>query len=167
MLRPEEAREQFAHARTTGLVTICRSAERRHRLPRALLLAVASRETNCRDVVGDFGHGRGVFQIDDRFHHEWLAEHGSDRPGRTPPVADAAELAGTLLADALAVAHNHELAGDRATKFAASAYNAGLGGALAGLERGNSDLETTGRDYGADVVARMHILRALERAQRT
>ncbi len=103
-----------------------------------------------------------MFQIDDRFHHDWLSEHGSEGPGRTPPVVDAAELAATLLVEALAVANKHGLAGDGATKFAASAYNAGLGGALAGLERGNSDLETTGRDYGADVVARMHVLRGLE-----
>src|SRR2546425_8149883 len=133
MLPPEEARAQLAHARATGLVTLCHQAERRHGLPQALLLAVASRETNCRDVVGDFGHGRGVFQIDDRFHHDWLVEHGAAGPGRTPPVAAAAELAGTMLAESLAVAHRHELGGDGATKFAASAYNAGLGGALAGL----------------------------------
>ena len=166
MLRPEEAREQFAHARATGLVTLCHEAERRHALPRALLLAVASRETNCRDVVGDFGHGRGVFQIDDRFPHDWLAEHGAAFPGETPPVADAAELAASMLADAIAIARRHELAGAATTRFAASAYNAGLGGALAGLRRGDSDLETTGRDYGADVVARMRTFRRLERAKR-
>jgi len=166
VLRPEEAREQFAHARATGLVTLCHKVERRHGLPRALLLAIGSRETNCRDVVGDFGHGRGVFQIDDRFHHDWLAEHGAAFPGELPPIADAAELAATMLADAIAIVREHELAGDAVTKFAASAYNAGLGGALAGLRRGDSDLETTGRDYGADVVARMHSFHRLERAKR-
>ena len=167
MLPPQEARAQLAHARATGLVTLCHQAESRHGLPRSLLLAVASRETNCRDVVGDFGHGRGVFQIDDRFHHDWLAENGAAGPGRTPPLGVAAELAAALLVEALAVAKRHELTGDKATKFAASAYNAGLGGALAGLRRGDSDLDTTGRDYGADVVARMQTFRALERAQRT
>ena len=166
MLRPEEAREQFAHARTTGLVTLCHKAEQRHGLPQALLLAVASRETNCKDVVGDFGHGRGAFQIDDRFHHDWLAQHGAAAPGRTPPVGAAAELAASMLVESLAVARTHELHGDAAAKFAASAYNAGLGGALTGLRRGNSDLETTGHDYGADVVARMHAFRRLERAER-
>ena len=166
MLPPEEARAQLAHARATGLVTLCHQAERRHGLPQALLLAVASRETNCRDVVGDFGHGRGVFQIDDRFHHDWLAEHGAAGPGRTPPVGAAAELAASMLVESLAVARRHELTGDNATKFAASAYNAGLGGALTGLRRGDSDLETTGHDYGADVVARMRTFRVLERAKR-
>src|SRR5919204_905485 len=135
MLRPEEAREQFAHARATGLVTLCHMAERRHGLPRSLLLAVASRETNCRNVVGDFGHGRGVFQIDDRFHHNWLEQHGAGAPGETPPLGAAAELAASLLVESLAVAHRHGLGGDAAAKFAASAYNAGLGGALAGLRR--------------------------------
>jgi hypothetical protein len=117
-------------------------------------------------VVGDFGHGRGVFQIDDRFHHNWLEQHGAGAPGETPPLGAAAELAASLLVESLAVAHRHGLGGDAAAKFAASAYNAGLGGALAGLRRGDSDLETTGRDYGRDVVARMHVFHALERAER-
>ena|SRR5947209_5751919 len=165
MLRPEEAREQFAHAHAAGLVTLCHKAEQRHALPHALLLAVASRETNCHDIVGDSGHGRGVFQIDDRFHHDWLAQHGAAAPGKTPPVGAAAELAASMLAESLAAAKQHKLTGEGAVKFAASAYNAGLGGALAGLKRGNSDLETTGHDYGADVVARMHLFQKLERAQ--
>jgi hypothetical protein len=135
-------------------------------LPDALLLAVASRETGCRDVVGDGGHGRGVFQIDDRFHHEWLAAHGAGETGKTPPVADAAEYAASMLAGSLAVARKHALTGEPMVKFSASAYNAGLGGALEGLRRGDSDLETTGRDYGRDVVARMRAFRALEVAQR-
>lgn len=49
-------------------------AAARHGLDPALLAAVAAQETGGpgsnagRNVVGDGGHGRGVFQIDDRWH---------------------------------------------------------------------------------------------------
>lgn len=49
-------------------------AARRHGIDPRLLAAVAAQETGGpgsnagRNVVGDGGHGRGVFQIDDRFH---------------------------------------------------------------------------------------------------
>jgi hypothetical protein len=39
-----------------------------HGLPRCLLYAVGSKETNLRNVVGDGGHGHSVFQLDDRWH---------------------------------------------------------------------------------------------------
>src|SRR6201990_3148787 len=37
-------------------------------LPRMLLFAIGSRETNLTNEVGDFGHGHGVWQLDDRSH---------------------------------------------------------------------------------------------------
>ena len=163
----EELRGQLERARANGLATVCYKEERRLDLPPALLLAIASRETGCRDIVGDGGHGRGAFQIDDRFHHDWLATHGADGVGEVPPLRAAARLAALLMSQGLALARTHDLAGDNAVKFAASSYNAGPGGALAGLRRGDSDLGTTGHDYGADVVARRHAFRALQIAERT
>lgn len=50
------------------------AAARRHGLDPELLAAVAAQETGGpdtnagRNVVGDGGHGRGLFQIDDRWH---------------------------------------------------------------------------------------------------
>lgn len=50
------------------------AAARDHGLDPALLAAVAAQETGGpgsnagRNVVGDGGHGRGLFQIDDRYH---------------------------------------------------------------------------------------------------
>lgn len=42
--------------------------EEQHNFPYGLLMAVGSRETNLQDIVGDNGHGHGVFQLDDRSH---------------------------------------------------------------------------------------------------
>ena len=163
MPTPEELRVELARANASGLVTLCHLAEQRHGLPQALLLAVASRETGCRDIVGDFGHGRGVFQIDDRFHRDWLDEHDAAAPGKVPPLKAAVELAATLLAGGFDVGRHQALTPAATVKFAAATYNAGVGGALDGLRRGNPDLATTGRNYGADVVRRMHGFRALEK----
>jgi hypothetical protein len=162
----DELQVQLDRARTTGVAAACYKEERRIHLPRSVLLAIASRETGCEDVIGDGGHGRGVFQIDDRFHYDWLVTHGAAEPGRTPPLRAAARLAALLVAQGLGIARNHGLKGDDAVRFAAASYNAGVGGALVGLRRGDPDLETTGGDYGADVISRMHSFRALQAAER-
>lgn len=155
---PAELDAELASARVQGLDAVCASAERSAKLPAGLLLAVASRETGCRDVVGDGGHGRGVFQIDDRSHADWLAAHGAGGPGGVPPVAEAAGYAARLLAGGLEYGRAHGVAESDLLKFALSAYNAGSGGALGGYREGDSDRATTGGDYGADVLARLEFL---------
>jgi len=64
----DQLAEQVSRARARGWTPVMRKAEKRYKLPAALLLALASRETDMNDIVGDKGHGRGLFQIDDRFH---------------------------------------------------------------------------------------------------
>ena len=68
----EQLVAQLEAARAWHLDRLCLDAERKAGLPHGMLLAIASRETGCRNVVGDGGHGRGVFQIDDRWHRDWL-----------------------------------------------------------------------------------------------
>lgn len=80
------------------------AAARAHGLDPALLAAVAAQETggpgatSGRNVVGDGGHGRGVFQIDDR---SWAF-------ARTPAAMDPgrnAAMAAQILADDLRAYH--------------------------------------------------------------
>ncbi|RAJ70301.1 hypothetical protein K378_01466 [Streptomyces sp. Amel2xB2] len=109
------------------------AVEKKHGLTANLLLAVGSRETNLRDVVGDGGHGHGVWQIDDRWH-------------KVPSGVEAqADYAAALLA-----------ANYKALKSwpnAVAAYNAGLTGVKTALAAGKSaDSATTGGDYAADVL---------------
>ena len=67
-------------------------------LPAGLLLAIASQETDMNDVVGDGGHGRGLFQIDDRSHTDFLRA-ATARAGRAGSrrFAAAAKYAAALL----------------------------------------------------------------------
>ncbi len=150
-----ELTRQRRAARANGWDAICHAAEGEKGLPRGILLAVASRETGMTDVVADGGHGRGLFQIDDRSWKEWLTAHGAGGRGKTPPVSDAARLAAAYLTENLAFGRKHGVARADLLKFALSAYNAGAGGAIRGYGEGDSDLHTTGADYGRDVLERL------------
>jgi len=111
--------------------------------------------------VGDAGHARGAFQIDDRYHGPWLAAHAAAAAGRVPPLDAAADFAAALLAPELLAGRAQGLRDEALLRFAAAAYNAGRSRALRGLAQGDPDLETTGRDYGRDVVARLRLFRLL------
>ena len=154
----QQLKGQVDGAKQTGLVKACADAELGRKLP-AGWLAIASRETNCRDIVGDGGFGRGVFQIDSRSHADFLAANPG--PNGIPPLPAAANYAAGIAASGLAAAKKLALAGDAAIKFAAAAYNAGEGGATTGLkERGDPDARTTNRNYGDDVLTRLHLIQA-------
>ena len=112
----DELAEQVAARARAGGCRSWRKAEKRHKLPAGLLLAVASRETNMEDKVGDGGHGRGLFQIDDRFHGDWLAQHGAPGAGTTPRLADAAEFAAAMLASNLDFGSRRESAPKRSAQ---------------------------------------------------
>jgi hypothetical protein len=93
------------------------AAARRHGLDPALLAAVAAQETggpgstSGANVVGDGGHGHGIFQIDDRFH-PFAATPAAMDPAKNADYA-AGMLSGLL----------HRFGGN--VRSALSAYNAG------------------------------------------
>ena len=49
-ITPEQLAQQVALARTRGWAPFIAGAEKRHKLPAGLLLAIASRETNMQDL---------------------------------------------------------------------------------------------------------------------
>jgi hypothetical protein len=93
------------------------AAATRHNLDPRLLAAVAAQETggpasnSGRNVVGDGGHGHGVFQIDDRWHAF----------ARTPAAMDPAQNAD--YAAGILASNLDQYGGD--VHAALSAYNAG------------------------------------------
>lgn len=114
--------------------------EKANGLPDGLLIAVGSRETNLKNVIGDGGHGHGVWQRDDRWH---TIPDGYDQD-----VRKQAEDAAALLAANYKVLKNWG--------FAVAAYNGGVSGIQAAILAGRSpDSATTGGDYAADVLGRL------------
>ena len=108
-------------------------------LPRMLLFAVGSRETNLTNEVGDFGHGHGVWQLDDRSHTPpgGFAQFDGNVPLQCSIAADM--LRGLLTIEA----GNVERAANR--------YNSGQ----------PETAKTTHQNYGPDVVERMQTLQQL------
>ena len=111
-------------------------AELARGLPRMLLFAVGSRETNLTNEVGDFGHGHGVWQLDDRSH---TPPGGFARFDVNVPLQSA--IAATMLQGMLTITGGN-------VEEAAAIYNSG--------QRG--ELGTTHHDYGIDVQQRMQFL---------
>lgn len=93
------------------------AAATRHHLEPRLLAAVAAQETggpgadSGRNIVGDAGHGHGVFQIDDRWHAF------ARSPAAMDPASNADYAAGMLESNL------HRYGGD--VRAALSAYNSG------------------------------------------
>jgi peptidoglycan hydrolase-like protein with peptidoglycan-binding domain len=108
-------------------------------LPRMLLFAVGSRETNLTNVVGDGGHGHGVWQLDNRSHTP---------PGGFPAFDGNVPLQCSIAADML-----HDLLAMEAgnAQRAANRYNSGQ----------PETAHTTHQNYGPDVVERMQTLQRL------
>lgn len=118
------------------------AVERAVKLPPMLLWAVGSRETNLRNVIGDGGHGIGIWQRDRRAwtlpgNVAWYLAH---------PRRQAEDAAALLLG----------LRGKLgAWPAAVAAYNAGEGAVRKALAAGvDPDSRTTGGDYAADVESR-------------
>ena len=123
--------------------------EQVYKLPRMMLFAVGSRETNLTNETGDGGHGHGVWQLDDRSH--------TIPPGFGSNVRLQATTAAHMLAGLLA-----EFAGQPPeTKIRAAmvGYNAGAGTAAYNLEHFiDLDTGTAHDNYSADTYARMTYL---------
>ena len=138
-----------------------------------LLLAIMSRETNMQNIVGDAGHGRGGWQMDDRWQEEFLrrtlgCKPGSSKPlwfssypkGRVPTIGPAARRCANMIEAGVTEAGREGVPFGHRLKVAVSGYNAGMTGAIRAYHKtGNSDDATTGGDYAQDVLARAHTLR--------
>ncbi|GEM_PF-5512424 len=129
------------------------AAEQQHGLPAFLLYAVGSRESNLRNIAGDFSQRPG--ESSKRFHGfgVWQRDSGAFGVGMSylDDVPKQAEDAGGLLASNFARFGRWDAA--------TAAYNAGAGAVSKALQAGRSvDSVTTGKDYSTDVLARRTVL---------
>lgn len=126
--------------------------------------AIASRETNCVNKLGDVQagvpHGVGIVQIDVQHPIARQArDSGSWTTNPDPLIAFGAQMLASNIHQAGSVFP--ALSPDQHLKIAASGYNCGMGNAIAGQRNGDSDQRTAHGTYGADVMARMAIFRQL------
>lgn len=98
--------------------------------------------------TGDGGHGRGLMQIDDRYHKAFCSSEDWKDPAKN--LHKGAEI--------LRAAHDFfrakDLHGRDLWRCAIAAYNAGASRVLAQINAGhNPDEATTGRNYSTWVIA--------------
>jgi hypothetical protein len=152
---PDALARQVRIARQNGLLGMLVGAAARQHLPPAFVVAVASRETGIRNILGDGGHGVGVIQIDTRYH-ALAREMKANGTWKTQP-GRLIEYGAGLLRHEVDWAKAHWPQFDP-LKIAAAAYNAGEGNARRGVEEGDADAHDTGHDYAADVLKRMRAI---------
>jgi soluble lytic murein transglycosylase-like protein len=152
---------QLAYVRKSGFFTLLKAAADKYDLPVAYVLAIASRETNMRHMLGDGDHGVGIIQIDIRYH-EIAARMKADGTWKTQPGPLVDYGVKLLRTNYNWAQREWPQYGERGwRKIAASAYNSGQGNTRKSVAEGDSDLRTTGDDYGKDVLARMEVLEDL------
>lgn len=147
---------EFNVARNNGWIEFFAEAGQRFNWPTALLMAVASRETNMRNILGDGGHGHGIMQIDDRSFPQFTSS-GQWRIPRLNILKGAEVLNGKRR-----FLSNNGVGGETLSRASVAAYNGGEGRVLRAIRRGlGVDSVTTGRNYSADVLARAAVFREL------
>lgn len=153
----KEIQTQLSRLHQAGFYDmLTRNATANGLLP-TFFFAIASRETNCRNILGDYkdkqAHGVGMVQIDVQHSIAQQArDNGSWLTNPEPLIAFGAQLLAANIQQARQTFPH--LTADQHLKIAASGYNCGMARAISGQQAGDSDQHTTGRDYGADVLAR-------------
>lgn len=114
----------------------------KHGLLINILIAQCLHESGGKNILGDGGHGRGLMQIDDRAHPDWLA---ANKDGLDP--ASNIDYACQLMSDL--VAH---YAGDY--HHALAAYNSGMGNVHRAMAHDLPDEEYTAHhNYATAIIA--------------
>jgi hypothetical protein len=146
-----DLRRQLQHAVSSGWMPCFDAVAQGSHFEIEFLLAIASRETNLRNIKGDFRdgewHGFGMMQVDIRTAPEFCC-------GWTPDqVEGSIEHGGKILAEKRA---SLATKGITDLKSIAAAYNPGAANVIHSHQAGlDADRTTTGHDYGSDVIARM------------
>jgi hypothetical protein len=169
MSTPSKAQllQQLRSIQGNGLLIYLRAAAEAHGLPVGYVVAVASRETNCVNELGDYQggqyHGVGIMQRD--IQHPEAKQARDDGSWKTPAGikllvdADVEELAqncGTVRG------YFDDVTEDDVLRIAADGYNDGISRALRDAnDGGDPDRHTTGHDYGEDVMARKAVFDVL------
>ena len=158
MATKAELRTQLKRLRETGFADKLTQHGASHGLQQTYFFAIASRETNCRNILGDKRngefHGVGIIQIDIQHQIARKARDTGSFKTNPDPLLDF----GAGILEANLKQAKQKLPGlneQQLLKVAASGYNAGITRAITGAKQGDSDKFTTGHDYGKDVMARM------------
>ena len=163
----EQLAAQLQHMKDMGMDRMLADGASTYSLPVAFVMAIASRETNCRNILGDFqdhvAHGVGILQIDVQWPlAKRMRDDGTWQTDPQPLINMGCEILRNNLHDAQQDFSNQSLM--QQLQSAADGYNAGMGREIAHEKSDGGvpdDSITTGHNYGSDVIARMAIFSEL------
>lgn len=161
-MSPEINRE-FAYAKAEGWLPFFADAGKAYDFPPSLLMAIASRETNMRNIIGDGGHGFGLMQVDIRSFPDFC-HSGAWRNVRLGIQTGAQILDAKRTQVEHGVGNHLSIAGyqfvgspvapGQLERIAVAAYNCGLWSYYSFSQGKDPDRFTTGHNYSADVLGR-------------
>ena len=151
-----QARVHLGHAKRLGIASILVDEARTIGIPPSVAFGICSRETLCGAAIertgwaGDGGHGRGVMQVDDRYHKTFVRTYANNNHRANIRYALQKVLAVDLKTFGGSL------------RQALAAYNSGAGNVRKAIRAGlDPDAYTTGRDYGRDVLHRATLFKQL------
>jgi hypothetical protein len=169
---------RFVIARTGGLIDAITAAvaatgspDTPRRWTVEMLLAIGSRETGYLwqthwarygdwAILGDQGHGHGVWQIDDRSHADFTSTDAWKDPRQC--AAKAIEVLNATARALTAYVNPIDVATDIFFRLVIAGYNCGPRNACLGWRNhGDPDKFTTQGNYSADVIAEIPVYLAL------
>jgi hypothetical protein len=167
----EDLQGHFRTAGDHGWIAHFEQAASDYAFPLAILIAIASRETDMRNIIGDGGHGYGIMQIDDRSFPDWC-HSGAWKDVRSGIMKGALVLDGkreqvrngqgkSLNVGGLPFTGATIPSEDELMRIAIAAYNCGLWAYYSYSTEDNPDLRSTHQDYSADTLARAAVFRGL------
>jgi Transglycosylase SLT domain len=148
--------QQLTRARNNGWIPFFSEAAQKFNFSLPLLIAIASRETNIKNIIGDSGHGHGIMQIDDRSFPDFTNSDRAKDPRQNILKG------GEVLSGKRRFLSQKGISGDLLMRASIAAYNGGEGRVFRAINRGRDvDSVTTQRNYSADVLARSQIFKEL------
>ena len=158
-----EIKKQFERAKANGWLDFFNEAADEFDFAPETLLAIASRETNMRNILGDGGHGCGLMQIDDRSFPDFC-KSGQWKDPRKAILKGAEVLDQKYTAIEKGMGKSLKFRGkpftgkmldeDQLLQTAIASYNSGGAAYFHMSVSGDPDRGTTGKDYSEDVLKR-------------
>lgn len=161
---------QFDRTEQRGWLPYFSEAAKKYNFDQDVLMAIASRETNIQNILGDGGHGHGIMQIDDRSYPDFCNSDDWKDPRKN--ILKGGEVLNSKRKDISdSVGRRNECKGNRfqgltlsdlgLLRSSIAAYNCGCRAYYAICVYGNPDRSTTGGDYSADVINRAEVFNRL------
>jgi soluble lytic murein transglycosylase-like protein len=157
--------QEFAYAKSQGWLSAFDAAGRQYSFSPALLMAIASRETNMRNIVGDRGHGYGLMQVDvgtdPEFCHSgaWKNAPLSIHTGAGILASKRTQIqhleGSAIHIGGQSFVGKQIIALDDVDRLTIAAYNCGLWAYYSFSVGTDIDRFTTGHNYSKDVLGRM------------